>query len=125
MSSTKTNTTNGKATIKPAKPRPVDACRLTIHIRDVAYSVKPVTSEDGRAWRLRNAENGKVYDVAETEHGPTCDCGDFEYRHNGIDAVGCKHVRALRAVRLIADEPESDPSTWPDWCDQHTYATTR
>lgn len=88
------------------KTRPPDVCRLTLHIRGVAYSVRPVASEDGRAWRLRNRDNGHVYDVADTLYGPTCDCGDQVFRHEGRDAIGCKHIRSLRAVGLF---PEINP----------------
>ena len=93
-------------TRKPAKPRPSDTCRLTVHIRGVAYSAFPIEAPahgpGRRDWRLCNVANGKVYDVAETPHGPTCDCGDFTFRREGIDPAGCKHVRALTAFGLIA-----------------------
>lgn len=93
--------TNRSTTRKLARTRPADVCRLTLHIRGAAYSVRPLASEDGRAYRLRKAD-GTAHDVAETSYGPTCDCGDQVYRHEGIDGQGCKHIRALRAVGLIA-----------------------
>jgi hypothetical protein len=117
--------TPSKAPRRPAKPRPADTCRLTVTIRGMAYGARPIACETGRAWRLRNLENGRTYDVAETEHGPTCDCADAVYRHDGTDGAFCKHVRALSALNLITLDVESDPSTWPSWCDAHTYAIGR
>jgi hypothetical protein len=105
------------------KPKPADTCRLTVHIRGVAYSVRPVNPESDdviRAWRLRRAD-GTSYVVAETADGATCECGDQVWRHEGLDRVGCKHVRALRALGLI--DGGGDPETWPDWTDQARYAT--
>src|SRR4051794_10245470 len=96
-----TTATQARATRKLAKLRPADTCRLTVHIRGVAYGARPIASEDGRAWRLRKAD-GTLHDVAETPHGPTCSCGDQTFRHEGLDALGCKHIRALRALGLIA-----------------------
>ena len=93
--------TSARPARKSAGPRPADTCRLTLHIRGTPFAVKPIPSPDGRAYRIRNTENRKLYDVAETEHGPSCDCGDFVFRHHGIDAVGCKHVRALRAFGML------------------------
>ena len=90
---------------KPAKPKPADVCRLTLHIRGVAYAVRPFPAvalgSSAHAFRLRKAGTSEVYDVAETPLGPTCDCGDQTFRHEGIDALGCKHIRALRALGLI------------------------
>jgi hypothetical protein len=88
-----------------ARPKPADVCRLTVHIRGVAYSARPIPAEcfgpARRAWRLRKAD-GTAYDVAEMPRGATCDCGDQAFRHEGLDALGCKHIRALRALGLIA-----------------------
>jgi hypothetical protein len=64
------------------RAKPADTCRLTVHIRGVAYAVRPLANPDGRAYRLRNTTSGKVYDVAEGAHGPTCDCEDAVYRHD-------------------------------------------
>ena len=50
-----------------------------------------------RAFRLRK-EDGTVYHIAVTEHGPTCDCPDWTFHRDGIDPAGCKHIKALNAV---------------------------
>jgi len=88
---------------KASKGKPPDTCRLTVHIRGVCYSARPIRPEASdvtRAWRLGRPD-GTSYVVADTACGPTCDCGDFVWRHDGRDATGCKHVRALRALGLI------------------------
>src|SRR5829696_3643829 len=95
-----TATTSKPRAARKAKPKPADTCRLSVTIRGTTYGAHPIPSEDGRAWRLRKAD-GTTYDVAETPHGPTCDCGDQTYRHEGIDGTGCKHIRALRALGLL------------------------
>ena len=73
--------TTATRTRKPRPSKP-DTCRLTVRIRGTDYSARPLDSEDGRAWRLRKAD-GTAYDVAETPYGPTCDCGDQTFRHEG------------------------------------------
>jgi hypothetical protein len=116
--------TASKAPRRTAKARPADTCRLTVTIRGVAYGVRPTPCETGRAWRLRNRENGRTYDVAECDHGPECDCADAVYRHDGTGTF-CKHVRALSALGLITLDVESDPSSWPRWTDSSCYAPGR
>ena len=91
---------------KKTLDRHTDMCRLTIHIRGTAYAVTtmiaPALGAGRRSWRLRNATSGLMYDVADTVHGPTCDCGDQTFRHEGIDGSGCKHIRACRALGLLS-----------------------
>jgi hypothetical protein len=103
------------------KPRPADRCRLTVTIRGAAYTARPIrpeTSEVARAWRLCKVY-GTTYTVADTIDGTTCDCTNLVFRHEGHDQVGCKHVRALRALGLIDPEGE-DASEWRAWIDTHT-----
>ena len=121
-----TTATQTKAPRKPAKAKPADVCRLSVQIRDVAYTARPIRpelSEVIRAWRLRKPD-GTAYTVADTIDGATCDCADFIYRHDGIDATGCKHVRALRALGLI-DPDGDDPADWPAWTDTHAFTIAR
>lgn len=87
----------------PTKTKAPDVCRLTLTIRDTAYTLRPARNDanhPGRAWRLGKAD-GAAYHVAETAHGPTCDCPDWTFRREHLDPLGCKHIRALRAMRLI------------------------
>jgi predicted nucleic acid-binding Zn finger protein len=45
-----------------------------------------------------------IYDILLTPHGPACSCPDWEFRRNGRDEGGCKHVKSLRAVGLLSRE---------------------
>jgi len=77
-------------------------CRLTLTINGLHYAVRPIASEAddvGRAFRL--SRKSDVYDVAQTVHGPTCDCPDFIFRRDGLDPLGCLHIRAMRAVGML------------------------
>jgi hypothetical protein len=111
-----------------SKPKPAGVCRLTVTIRGTSYTARPVNpqaSDVARAWRLRRAD-GAVYTVADTEHGPSCDCGDFVWRHDGKDATGCKHVKSLRALGLLDPEGEGQGAeSWPDWTDGVRSSTNR
>jgi hypothetical protein len=95
----------------PAAPRRVarpiptpDTCRLTITIRGADYRARPIRNEAfagaGRAWSLRKLGTAIRHNVVETVLGPTCDCGDQVWRHEGRETA-CKHIRALRATGLI------------------------
>jgi hypothetical protein len=91
---------------------------LALSINHMVYTVEPIRSEDPdviRAWRLTKKSDGDLYDVAQTTHGPTCDCGDFEFRHSGLDDAGCKHIAALRLTGLL-DAPVPIASNAPDRC---------
>ncbi len=62
----------------------------------------PYVFEPGRrAYRLIK-DDGSAYDLAETRHGPSCDCPDYIFRRDGLDPAGCKHVQALVRHGLIA-----------------------
>src|SRR4051794_6696577 len=102
------------------KPRQPDTCRMVVVIRSVPYSVRPIRAESPeviKAWTLRKAD-GEAYTVADTIDGQSCTCADFVYRHEGNDAIGCKHTRSLRALGLIDPDGEG-PADWPGWTD-HT-----
>jgi hypothetical protein len=77
-------------------------CRLTLTINGRHYTVRPIASQADdvpRAFRL--SRKSDVYDVAQTAHGPTCDCPDFIFRRDGLDPLGCLHIRAMRAVGML------------------------
>lgn len=79
------------------------ASGLFLKINETFYRVRPLREGPGeatRAFRL-NKPDGTLYDVAQTDFGPTCDCPDFIFRRDGLDPSGCKHVKALVAEGLI------------------------
>lgn len=81
------------------------ASRLFLSIRDHWYQVEMLEVEPReRGYRL-SKDDGRQYDVTESDFGPTCDCPDFIFRREGIDPKGCKHVRALRLYGLVSPEP--------------------
>lgn len=91
----------------PLKRRPARQAkpgRLLLEIGGTPYAMRPVACDPTvgrRAFRLLK-DDGTVYDVLQTEHGPECDCPDFIFRRDGLDPDGCKHVRALVEVGMIA-----------------------
>jgi hypothetical protein len=73
---------------------------LTISGRN--YALRPIPCDPEAAsvvYRLRKSD-GTTYHVAKTQHGLTCECGDFEFRKNGT-GVPCKHIAAAVAVGLM------------------------
>lgn len=90
------DTTTPRRTVR----EPHGVARLTLTINGTSYAVRPFGTPDGTAWKLRRPD-GTAHHVAPTPHGPTCTCGDFTWRRDGLDPRGCKHVRALVAVGLI------------------------
>jgi hypothetical protein len=82
---------------KAADPAPRVAT-LTLTLCGVDYRIRPIANEitGGRAYRIRRVDSGAVYDLAETEHGPSCDCPDATYRERE-----CKHVAAARLFGLL------------------------
>jgi hypothetical protein len=54
-----------------------------------------------RAYRLKRADGKATHDVHVDGHGAHCSCGDHTFRHEGIDGLGCKHVRSMRAWGLL------------------------
>ncbi len=92
----------GSAAGRPAAPAQPSA-RLSLFINGTAYHIHRMAADPGiasKAFRLRKFD-GTEYDVAETVHGPVCDCPDFTFKREGIDPHGCKHVQALVACGLI------------------------
>jgi hypothetical protein len=104
-----TTLTASPAPVKSArKPtRPVHGvCGLTLSINGARSKVHPIDGRaegPGRAYRLtKQAADGAVYDLAEDQDGAVGDCPDFVYRREGLDAAGCKHIRAARACGLLS-----------------------
>lgn len=66
------------------------------------YKIHPIERDNAKVnegWRLTK-DDGTHYNVGFYPHD-SCDCADFTYRREGIDPKGCKHIRALRAYRLM------------------------
>jgi hypothetical protein len=77
-------------------------CRLTLTINGLHCTVRPIATQAddvSRAFRLSRKDD--LYDVAQTVHGPICDCPDFIFRREGLDVRGCLHIRAMRAVGML------------------------
>ncbi|MEW4570440.1 hypothetical protein AB1L88_21450 [Tautonia sp. JC769] len=87
--------------------RPVAAkghiAQLYLTIGSTPYHVRPVLADPvlaRRAFQLTKPD-GTRYDVSQAHHGLTCDCPDFIYRRDGLDPLGCKHIRALVSCGLV------------------------
>lgn len=77
---------------------------LILTIDEMLYAVQGLACDAAvarKAFRLTKLD-GTLYDVAETVHGPECDCPDYIFRRDGLDPQGCKHIRALVKLGLIA-----------------------
>jgi hypothetical protein len=98
---TMTTTRRNRQPIGPAH----GVARLMLAISGTTYTLRRIPCDPRaalRAYRLRKAD-GTTYYVARTEFGMTCDCPDFEFHRDGIDSEGCKHIKALVAVGLMAE----------------------
>lgn len=91
---------------RPARARPADTVRLTVHVNGVPYAARPLPVEPGsgvaRLVRLRKLDGDReTYYIHRDDEGRVgCDCADFEFRHVGTGTT-CKHGRALAAVGLL------------------------
>ena len=81
--------------------------RLVLEIAETRYVLRAVACSDaiGRAAFRLVKDDGTIYDLVQTKHGPECDCPDFIFRRDGLDPGGCKHVQALVAVGMLAAHP--------------------
>jgi len=94
----------------PSLVSPADAASVArivghpaaVEVKGLPYAIEPLHSPDGPAYRL-TSPRGTVYDIEDTCHGATCDCPDWTLRRAGLDAGGCKHIRALVREGLIAN----------------------
>ena len=82
-------------------PREAPA-HLILTIGETAYQVVPTRLEpgdDGRAFRLVKADR-IGYEVIADDHGMSCDCPDYRFRHAGR-GTPCKHLEALMRLGVI------------------------
>lgn len=78
--------------------------RIVLEIGTTRYLLSRLRCDDGlgrRAFRLVK-DDGTTYDLIQTKYGPECDCPDFIFRRDGLDAKGCKHIQTLKAVGMIS-----------------------
>src|SRR5262249_54994143 len=94
-------------TRRPRSVKPAHGtARLTLPINGTAYAVRSLAADPSAAHqvvRLRKAD-GTTYHVARTARGAECDCPDFIWNRDGRDSSGCKHIKALVSVGLLASE---------------------
>jgi predicted nucleic acid-binding Zn finger protein len=78
--------------------------RLVLEIAETRYVLRAVACSEtiGRAAFRLVKDDGTVYDLVQTTHGPECDCPDFIFRRDGLAPKGCKHVQALIAAGMMA-----------------------
>ena len=107
-----TATTPKAARTRTPRPAAPTTFRLLLSIGGTVYWVRPITSAlHAKAFRLRRADGRGEHYVTQDEHGHHCDCGDFTWRHEGR-GTACKHVRALRAARMLDGTlPPASPAT--------------
>lgn len=84
-----------------------DACETAL-INGKLYAVEPVQVDPrsgvATCYAL-TSEAGDVYHVADHRDRPsTCTCGDFVFRCEDVDPLGCKHVKALVALDCLAND---------------------
>lgn len=81
----------------------VRSTHFFLRINQTFYEVRALKCDPiiaVKAFRLNKAD-GTLYDVAQTQYGPQCDCPDFIFHRDGLDPSGCKHVKALVVEGLI------------------------
>ncbi len=111
---------NGSTMAAPVKPtaRPREFFSLAASIDGVGYGLQPVRGiEDPaveRAWAFsKHSGPDATYTVARRRDGlVTCECADYEMRHEGTAGL-CKHGRCAVAMGLL-DAPSPDPGPRPD-----------
>ena len=90
----KTTTQQMKKTVKVT---------VTYTEKTVTYTIKD-TRPDKRvaspAYSLTRNDDGTVYHCWRDEWGMHCDCPDAHF-NRGLDPLGCKHTRSLKAVGLF------------------------
>ncbi len=103
-------------TLAPAADKPL-VVAMAIGINGTHYSVSPLAPSPDAVKAFRFVViggDGRAYDVEELEGGARCDCGDFVFRREGLDTLGCKHVRAAWMCGLIA-EYSAAPQLEANW----------
>jgi hypothetical protein len=67
-----------------------------------------VLTADGSVvgYRLQKlaSDGPDVYDIDASKEAWTCDCRDYQYRRDGQDPNGCKHIAGLRSLLASANK---------------------
>lgn len=89
----------------PVEAETKQVATLTLTIAGTHYRVRKLTPEDPSvvacySVRKRGAEES--YHVSQHRTGLVCTCADWEFKRNGKDPKGCKHIRAIVAVGLLS-----------------------
>lgn len=76
---------------------------LVVLINQTGYRLNPMKTEASAAQRSFELlkSDGTAYHVSQFGYGCECTCPDFIYRRDGIDPMGCKHIKALRACQML------------------------
>lgn len=85
------------------------AVAMVISIDGTHYGVAPLAPAPDavKAFRFSKVSGDEArHDIDETAAGASCTCGDFVWRHEGRNTIGCKHLRAARMMGLIGEPPE-------------------
>lgn len=77
---------------------------LVLVIEHTIYKLEPVLPlKLHRVWRLSKTD-GETYVVGVDKYGPTCDCGDYVFRHQNTPGPYCKHIKALQYLSLLGSQ---------------------
>jgi hypothetical protein len=104
--------------VRPVKPKaaPVrrGTCNLRLHINGDVYSIrKHKGGSHARLWALKKltgARAGRTLLVGRIYAQVCCDCEDYTRNQ---PTGGCKHIKALRALGLIARKSRRSRSQVP------------
>lgn len=67
------------------------------------YLIEPFPTDDGGgAWFVQR-DGGERHEVR-IGRMPSCTCGDWTWRRDGLLPTPCKHVRAARAILKASNE---------------------
>ena len=91
--------------IAPPAAKPLTVA-MVISIDGTHYAVSPLAPAPDASKAYRFAKVGgdeNVYDVEELAGVSRCDCADFVFRREGLDTLGCKHIRAAWMMGLIGE----------------------
>jgi hypothetical protein len=85
-------------------------------VNGVSYRVRPVACDHEAAekcFELRKSSGERYHVSRHGSEGCRCSCPDFVFSRDGRDSGGCKHIRALVVLGLLAPTPVRDPHGAP------------